>query len=313
MITTRRVIAAKIETVEGTKETLTGTESKILAFNPKFEADIGMNKRDPVRPYLSPVVDLPGALSAKLSFRVEIKGAGAAYSVSIKPALGDFLRGCGFLETIDVTVGVEKATYDPASTGHKSLTIALYEDGVAKTLFGAKGNVKFSSKAGEPLYADFDFTGVYDGVIDAALPAPTFESTLPPVFLSSTLTVAAYAAIIESINIDMANAVSLRSDVTKAAGYISAVISSREPNGSFDPEMVTVAAHDFFGRWKAGTTGALVIGDVGAVQYNKVKITAPKLQYRKVSDADRNAIAIADTAFLLAASAGDDEIKILFS
>lgn len=313
MITSRRVIAAKIETVEGTKETLTGTECKVLAFTPKFDADIMMNKRNPVRPYLSPVVDLPGSQLAKLSFRVEMKGAGAAYSVSVQPALGIFLRGCGFAETIVTTVGVETAAYDPASTGHKSLTIGLYEDGVIKTLYGAKGNVKFSGKAGEPLYADFDFSGVYDSVADAALPAPTPEGTNPPMFLSSTLTVAAYAAIIESINIDMANALQLRSDVTKAAGYFSAVIVGREPNGSFDPEMVTVAVHNFFNIWKAGTTGALVIGDVGATQYNKVKITAPKLQYRKVSDADRGGIAVADTSFLLAASAGDDEIKILFS
>jgi hypothetical protein len=313
MLTSRRVIAAKIETTEGTKETITGTESKILPFNPRFDPDINMNKRNPVRPYLSPVADVPGARLARLSFRVEMKGAGSAYSTSVKPAIGEFLRGCGFAETIVTTIGSEKATYDPASTGHKSLTLALYEDGVVKTLYGARGNVKFSAKNGEQLYADFDFLGVYDSVADAALPVPTYESTDPPVFLNSTITVAAYAAIIESINIDMANALQIRSDASKASGYLSTIITGREPNGSFDPEMVTVATHDFYGRWRAGTTGALVIGDVGATQYNRVKITAPKLQYRKVSDSDRGGIAIADTSFLLAASAGDDEIKITFS
>lgn len=313
MLTLRRVIAAKIETTEGTKETLTGTESGILAFDPKFEVDVQMTKRNAIRPSLSPLADVPGAQLARLTFRVELKGAGSAYSTSVKPAVGEFLRGCGFAETVDTTVGAETVTYDPASTGHKSMTIALYQDGIRQLMYGARGNVKFTFRHGEPVYADFEFLGVYDGTTDVTLPSPIFESTIPPAFYNSTFTVAGSSMLIEGITIDMGNVLTLRKDVTKTAGYYSAIITGREPNGSFDPEMVAVASHDFYGRWIAGTTGALVIGPVGGTQYNKVTVTAPAVQYRKVADADRDGIAIADTSFLLVGDEGDDEIQIVFS
>ena len=313
MLTKRRVIAAKVEATEGTAETLLAADGGILAIDPKVEVDIKMHGRNVALASLSKFADVPGAQLAKITFKAEVKGVGTAYSAINLPALGKYLRACGMSEVVDVSVGAEKVTYKPASTGVQSLTIACYEDGVIKKIAGARGNVKFSGKAGEPVYAEFEFIGALAGNTDGAMLAPTYENTKPPSMLSANFSIAAYAAIVHGFDIDLANVLSLRPDGNKAAGYISTVIAGRDPHGKFDPEMTTVAAHDWFGRWKAGTSGALNIGDIGATQYNKFKITAPTVVYRKVSDAEREGVAVADTAFQLAMATGDDEVEIVFT
>ncbi|RQW89936.1 MAG: hypothetical protein EHM79_02195 [Geobacter sp.] len=312
MLTRRRVIAAKIEGTEGTAETITVTDGGILVINPAIDFDFGMNEREAVVDSLSKLQPVPGKTSGNLSFRAELKGPGAAYSSTVKPALGKFLRACGFAETVVTTVGVETVTYAPASTGIPCLTMWSYEDGVIKKLKGCRGNVKFSGKNGEICFADFEFTGVYDGVVDGAIISPTFEATDPPVLLSSAFTIGAYAANINSFDLDMGNEITLRESINTATGYISALVTDRRPTGKFDPEMVTVATYDFFGKWKAGTSAAMSLGSVGATQYNRFKITAPKVVTTKISDEERAKLMVAGLSFSLAMTTGDDEVSILF-
>ena len=313
MLKKRRVLVAKIESSEGTAETLSGSDGGILAIDPKLDPDIAMGERSPAMATMSKLQQVPLGSIAKLTFKAEMKGAGSAYSSNNTPALGKFLRACGFLETVTTTSSAEKATYTPASTGAPSLTLALYEDGVIKKMVGARGAVKISAKTGEIAYAEFEFTGVWGGATDGALVSPTYEGTIPPVFLGSTLSVGGHTMIAAGIDFDLGNKLHIRKDPTAASGYKSAVIVDRNVTGKFDPEMEVVALHDFFGLWKAGTAAALVMVPVGGTQYNRYKITAPKLAYTKVGDADRDGLVVADTAFQLAMSSGDDEIVIEFS
>lgn len=314
MLSRRRVIAAKIESVEGTAEAITVSDTGILAIDPKFEADIKMYDRANVQlNTLSKLIPVVGTQAGKISFKAELKGSGAAYSSSVKPGAGVFLRACGFAETIDTTLGAEKATYLPASTGVPTLTIWLYEDGAVRKLKGCRGAVKFSGKVGEPVFAEFDFTGVYDGAATLAMVAPTFESQIPPVLLSAAMTIDSYAAILESFSIDMGNKVDLRPSINTAAGWLSALLTDRNPTGKIDPEMVLAATYDFYTKWTAGAGAALNIGPIANGDYNKFAITAPKCVYTKISEGDRTGNITADLDFALAMNTGDDEFQLQFS
>jgi len=308
----RRVVAAKIEAVEGIAETLSAADGGILVIDPTVSVDIESLERKPASASLSSFGNVSGKQSAKLSFTAEIKGAGAAYSSSVKPALSQYLRACGFAETIVTTVGVEKATYQPASTGIPSLTMACYEDGVIKKLKGCRGTVKFNGESGGVIKAAFEFSGVLDGTIDGAMLTPTYESTIPPTLLNTPLTFDAYTARAQSFEINLAAAVSIMEDITKAEGYAVGVIIGRNPTGSINPEMVTIATYDYFGKYKSAAFISLVIGKIGSVQYNRFKFTAPKMQITAVSDGDRNGVAVADLSVLFARNAGDDEIVLEF-
>lgn len=296
---------------------LVAADSKILPFDVKVTPDIKMNERNPVRASLSRLASIPGSLSATVSFRVEVKGAGAAYSASVYPALAPYLRACGVAETIVTTGGAETATYKPTSTKSliPALMIDVFEDGAVKRMYGARGNPKFSAKAGESNFIDFEFTGIWNGRVDGAMLTTSPEPTIPPVFLSSNFLIASFAPVLQGYEIDMGNTVSLRVDPNIATGFREAIITARKPVGKLDPEDTTVALHDWYGKWKAGTSGALSIGNVGSTQYNRFKITAPKVVYTKLADTDREGVAVVDASFELAknSDAGDDEFVLEFS
>lgn len=310
MLTRRRIIAGKIEATEGTAESITVSDAGILAIDPKFEATIESNARATTIATLSNPIPITGKRSARITFRAELKGPGASYSASVKPALGTYLRACGFAETV---VAGTSVTYAPASAGVPSITLWLYEDGLVKKLKGARGNVRISGEVGGIMYADFEFVGNYDGVADLAIVSPTYEATVPPILQGATFTVDSYAAVIRSISLDMGNSLQLRESVASTTGHLSAVITARSPSGSIDPEATTVSAYNWYGKWIANNAGALSLGAVGSSQYNRYTITAPKVVYTGIRESSRSGIDVNEISFALAMNTGDDELSIQFT
>jgi hypothetical protein len=309
ILSRRRVIAAKVEGTEGTAEAITVADAGILAMDVKFDTDIKVTRRAIRLNTLSNLAPVIGARAGSVSFTAELKGSGGASYTTVGPALAPYLKGCGFAETL----AAASATYKPASTGVPSLTIWVYEDGTVKKLKGCRGNVKFRGKVGEPCYADFSFTGVYDAVADLAMISPTIEATVPPALLSSLMTIDAYSGIYSSFSFDMSNEVGLRESANSATGYLSALITGRQPKGTLDPEFVTVATYDFYGKMLAGTPVAFNLGAIANGTCNKVQITAPKLVYAKVGEGDRTGYTTAELDFDLCMNTGDDEISLVFA
>lgn len=309
ILTKRAVVAAKIEVAEGTSETLAAGDANFLVVDPKFEVEVPMFNRNNVDASLSPYAMIAGTQMATLSFKVEVRGSGAAGTA---PALGKLLKACGFGETVVASTSV---TYAPTSASISSLTIALYRDGIKKQMRGARGNVKYVGKAGEPGMLEFEFKGVYDGVSDVSiLTGSGIETTLPPALLTAAFAVGGFAAKLSNITIDMANKLAVRPDINKAEGWFSCVITGREPKGSFDPEMELVATHDFFTKWKTNVLATLTFAHTGSAG-NIITVTAPKLQYVKLGEGDRDGVQSLGVDFLLSRSAagGNDELSIAFT
>lgn len=310
--TKRRVLACKPEAIEGTAEVLTAAEGGIIALDVKWTPDIKMLQRNAALPTLSKLKQIPGLALAHVAFKVELMGCTTAFSALNLPAVDPYMRSCGFAATLDVTAGVEKVTYKPASTGIPSLTMGIYSDGVRKLLTGARGAVKFSAEVGGQIFAEFDFVGAYNPVADIPMIVPTFPMHIPPLMTGANLSIGGFSPVVKSISFDMGNKLAPREDVNAPSGYKSFMVTDRDPTGHFDPEMELVADHDWYGHWKAGTSGELSVGAVGADQYNKVKFTAPTVVNTKVGESEREGLEIADTTFQLAMGTGDDELVIEF-
>jgi len=312
ILSNRQIVAAKIEVTEGTAETLAAADANVQILEPaKWEPNISMFERNLLDVSLSSFKQIPGTRLATISCKVENKGSGTAGTA---PALGKLLKACGFGETV---VAVTSVTYAPVSAlaSIPTLTVAIYQDGVRKQLKGARGNVKYSAKNGEPGVFDFTFIGVYDAVTDQALLTPTgVETTVPVALLSALFSVASFAAFVSTISFDMGNKLTPRPDINTAAGYISTLLTSRMPKGSFDPELELVSAHDWYGRWLAGTTGVLTWKHPGTAG-NISTFSVPVCQYVKISDGDRDGVALAPVEFLMARSAvgGNDEVSLAFT
>ena len=110
----------------------------------------------------------------------------------------------------------------------------------------------------------------------------------------------------------MNNEVALRPDVNQGSGHKSAVIAGRKPTLSIDPEMVTVATYDFFGKWRSGSEGALTLALTGSAG-NICTITAPKVQYTGAKLAEKSGIRSLGIDCQLNRNAGDDELVIAFT
>jgi len=307
MIVKRAQLAAKIESVEGTAETLTGAEA-FLAMNINFNPEIAMGTRDNVSASLSNFSQVPGARKATMEFDVELKGSGTAGTA---PALGKLLKACGFGETV---VAITSVTYLPASTGISSLTLAMYNDGVIYKVWGARGNVSLKLEKGKPGMLHFVFTGADFSVTDGVLltTGVTYEATKPQAFLDATLTIDSYAALVGTLEFNMNNEVALREDINASSGHKSAVITARKPSLSIDPEAVLVATYDFFGKWRSGNEGALSLVLTGSAG-NICTITAPKVQYTGAKLADKSGLRGLGIDCQLNRNAGDDELSIAFT
>lgn len=211
---------------------------------------------------------------------------------------------------------------DPADAGHEikpisssvpSLTMGLFEDGIRKLLKGCRGTAKFNFRIGEPATVDFSFKGVEAGVSDLSLlTGLSFDDVVPPVLLNAVMACDGVSLNIGELDIDIANTLAPKDKIDDAKGILSFMITERDTQGSFNPEMVLVATHDFYDKWFSNTPVVLDMA-YGSQDGNKIRVYAPSIIYNKVDDADRDGIQLAQTAFDVTGSMepGDDELAIL--
>ena len=203
--------------------------------------------------------------------------------------------------------------YRPASSSISSGTVGLYEDGLRKMIHGARGNLTVEANLGEPVFLNFDMSGVYNAETDTALLSPTYESTIPKAFLNVGATVLSdAAALFTTMSIDLVNEIVARESANEAKGLLSYLITGRGPTASFNPEKKLVADHDAYGALIAGTAGRLYAELPGAAG-EKITIASPRCLYSDVGRSDRSGLKVADVVLELVAatvSGGDDELQI---
>lgn len=309
----RMVLGSKKETTEGTANAPLAADCNLLVEDVRYEADVDQFERNPISSDLSPYPSVAGKRKAKLTFKVELKGAGAAGTA---PAVGKLIKACGFSETIVASTSV---TYLPLSVGVDCMTFDLYHipatgSGPRLRMVGSRGTYRINAKAGEPVYLEFTFNGVYQAAADAAALTPSgLETTMPQPFLSTAFTMQGSSAHkVSGFTIDMANALNERTDITGSSGILSYLITDRKPTFTMDPELETVATHDYYGKMLSNATGSMSVALTGSAG-NIVTVTAPAAQYVKVVPGDRNGLKILNIDGKFNRNAGNDELSIAFT
>jgi len=313
MLAKQKVLLVKEETTYGTDASPTPANNAIDAKNIKINYSGEVLERELQRSSLSPVATKLGKRFIEVRFEVELKGSGAAGTA---PQIGDLLEACGFSETVNADTNV---IYTPASTGHKSVTIYIYEivdasNAKLHKITGARGNCNFIFEAGQIARIEFTFQGLYQAPIDTTPPSGvSYEATKPPIVESSNFTLNSVTSlVVQSLNIDMANEISQREDINSAAGIKEFTIVGRKPNGSFNPEAVLKATYDWYSDWVNAAERQLSLV-VGSAAGNKITITCPKVIIDAINEGERDGIRTEDIPFRLAMNSGDDEISIEFA
>lgn len=299
------VLAVKVETTPGTAESLTAAEAAYNFMDAEMNADITVSTR-PIQSSFRKLPGVPGSRAAEATFSLELIGDGAGTYPAWATTL---LAGCGIAESpTDTATPLSEAP----GTNVKTLTLGLYENGRRKLMSGAVGNVQFVITPGEPVMMNFTFRGVWQGVSDTAILAPTYP-TLTPIRASNTgggFTINSVAQTFASATFDVGNQITLRPSTATTTGFAHGVITDRTPTWSIDPEAKLVATQDVFGDWVAGTTRALSFALIDA--QDTVRFLAPAVQKQTVSNADREGLRVDTQTLLCCRDGANAEFTIEF-
>ncbi len=306
------VIAGKIEATPGTEESLAAADAAVVISDPVVDDNVELLERNFLSSSLSKFAPLIGAKERRIRFQSEMKGSGTA---GTPPTIDPFLRACGLSV---VNTPVTSDVYSP-NNGSETITLArwLKDSGsgsVVKKIKGGMGAFSMEGRVGGAMSIAFDFLGQYLTVADVASPASVTPDTLkPPQLLAITFTIGGFSPKISTISINGGQVVSLPSDIGASGveGKSIAIISERNVEFSFDAEMTTVAAHDWYGNLKAGTEAALQLV-VGSTAGNRFTIDAPKLQYVSLTEGERDNAAVLNVTARANRNTADDEMVITF-
>lgn len=318
MLITKAVVAAKLETVEGTPVATLAADAMFQARNIKIEPGIEMFERNVRRGTFSKFPSIPGKRMGSISFEIDLYGTPSA---GVAPAWAILLKIAGFKEAasgnaLTYTTSSVWNPSDLSTSDHKCATMGVYEDGWWQRLYGVRGAFNIVGEAAKPLALTFNGMGVIDDVADVAMLDPTYDAfaKVPPKFAGVGLSIgglSASEAIFSRIEIESGNVVAMQVDANAEPGYRSAYIGDRSPTFKINPNALLIAqGHDFWATWKAGTTAVLAC--VVGTTLNKVSFGAPALQYQNVQPGERDDLRTREIEAKLCGSSdhGDDEFVI---
>lgn len=278
-----RVMAAKTESVIGTPEALTSAEGQYNAYEVMIQPTIEVEEREGQGSF-DYLPGVPGAREGTATFKTDCYiGASQPHWASV------LFPACGWV----ASSGVYTPRSEAPGTNVKTLTLAVYENGLKKSLAGATGTFKLMCPSGKMAYIEWEFKGVWQAVVDAAILAPTYPTDKPLRFANATCTYNSEALQCESVTIDAGNEMVMREDPSVAAGFVSSLITNRYPKITANPESVLVATKDRFGAWLDATEAAFAV-TLNGPSSSSLVIAAPNAQIVNNQESDRNRLQVDD-------------------
>lgn len=307
----KRVLAAKIESVVGTAETLAAADGAFNIYDAMIQPTIEMESREGQGGF-GMLASVPAGRIGVATFRTNLEWDGTA----TEPAWAEtFFPACGWVKTGQVYTPRSEA---PGSNV-KTLTIGLYQDNAAgstvfKSIAGAMGTFTVNLPTGRMGYIEWTFTGVWQAPTAVSMIAPTYPTDMPLRFAGGLAEWNNVNLCVESATIDAGNTVIMRECPTTAAGYISAFITNRVPIVTANPEASTIAAQDRWAAWLASNEYALEL-DVAGPTNAVLSFDAPKAQIINNQEADREGMVTEDLQFQCNKNGAthDQELSITFT
>ena len=301
----RAVFAAKVETTIGTAESLTGAEGAFNARDFTIQPNVPITRREGQGGfnYLPGIAEgMQGTCTVTMDM---------AYDGTTVPTWASvLLPACGWVQT----TGVFSPLSEGPGTNVKTITIGHYKDGKRALLSGAMGTFKIMAPTGKMASIEFTFTGKYStNETDTALISPTYPTTLPLRVAAGALTWNSVALCTSNVEVDAGNSVIMREcmNATDRSGFISAIVTNRQPVITADPESELVATQDRDALWLTSSPQAfsMQIGVAGT----SITVAAPKAQLENKQQGNRNDMMTDDLTWLATkGSAADTELTITF-
>ena len=273
----KRVLAAEIEITPGTATSLSATDAGFNVYDVMAQTETELEAREGQGAFGmdSSVV---GGYKGRVQFKLD-----ASYDGLIVPTWATtFLPACGWVNNS----GVFTPRTEAPGANVKTITLGVYIDGVRKLLRGCVGTFRLACPSGKNGVFEFDFMGVWDGVTDQTILAPTYPTTKGLRFASSTTTWNSVALQVENMTLDSGNTMILREDSINVSGFLAGLVTNRVVKITGNPEAKTVATQDRYGKLLDMSEHALTFSLDGPTN-SSITIAAPKAQIISISEADR--------------------------
>jgi len=204
---------------------------------------------------------------------------------------------------------------DPSSV--QDAGVYFHADGIRHKALGCIGDISLGINVGQIPTITFNLSSLYTTPMDQTLPTPTTLDLVPPVANNIGLKVGTYAPVAtNALTLSLNNDVTRRNDLNATHGISGYVITGRNPNGSLDPEVDSLANFNPFTAWENATTAAISAA-VGSAAGNRVGLFVPKGLYSQVQYNDRNGYRTYSLNFRCriddTTGSGDDELYLIFS
>lgn len=214
-----------------------------------------------------------------------------------------------------ITLQSNHAAVDNIYNGQRIKILQGTGIGQTRTISGYVGATKVAtvSVAWTTVPDATSIYGIENGPADIAIATPTYDSTVPAPLIGLNFSVGGYGAVVESLSLNMNNAVAHPADINSPDGYSQVYITKHEPGGSFNPEYVLIATHDFIDKFRSGTAMAVDTGIIGGTAGNKIQLTMPAISYTEAAPGDRDGVRTLEMTYEAKDSSGDDSFSLIFT
>lgn len=274
---------------------------------------------------------LPSAIgirTCRVSWDMIIRGAGVAYSASVKPEADLPLRGCGLAATLVATTGVEKVTYQASDT-HEAMTLYVVQDvpggnALAAQLAGCHGTFRLTGAAGGPMRFTFEYEGLLEEIADISYVAGSISATPGYPTLKSAgfqIGTSNYAPRISEVDFTLGGQLRRVPSINAAAGLVGFMIADREPLLTIDPEVDREATSAWWSSLVDGDPLHDCTWQLGASQYNRMLFsvratgagTAAGIQVVSMDWIERDGLAALRMGLRPTIGAGNDDFSLAFT
>lgn len=193
-----------------------------------------------------------------------------------------------------------------------SVTIHYYVDGIRHVTKAARGSFSIDMTVGQIPSINFSISGTYGQPTDATNPSPSYLSLVPSPVVGASLKIGSLDMTLVTVNaltFDIANDVQPRDDIQAPDGRVGYVVTGRDPKGSIDPEVSSIANFDPYSDWSGGALVPISAG-IGDTFGNRVRVVMPATQYTELPYGERNGIATYALGYR--ATGTDDEMMIIY-
>lgn len=256
----------------------------------------------------------PQGSYVEFTAKTEVRGRGAAYSASVLHPEHVLMRASGHDAVITTTPGAEKIEYTPTPgpSGYGSAVFGAYSRGSLWSLLAAYADWTWGSDGLTPALSEFAIKAIFTSVADTAVPSISYPASTvdPPVATNILFSIGGVTSLaVKKHQFKQNRTIGQRLN-QNGAGHNGFAIGRRNPTFTITIEEPPTSTYDARLKRRTAVCEPLSL-QVGTVQYNRDKLSAPLAQLVDVKPGTEDTTATLDLTYELQPSVlgANDEYK----